>query len=57
MITTLIIVQTALFSWIMSTQGSNLTFAALCALALGGVPVRWVVGMTILFHICLAFAK
>ncbi len=36
-----------MIAWIISTQGSNLTFAVLCALALYGVPVRWVVALTI----------
>tara|TARA_R110000787_G_scaffold170285_3_gene282980 strand:+ start:508 stop:666 length:159 start_codon:yes stop_codon:yes gene_type:complete len=45
-----------MFVWLLSAQGSNLTFAGLCALALCGVPVRWVVGLTTAWHLCLAFA-
>ncbi|WP_299024328.1 hypothetical protein [uncultured Sulfitobacter sp.] len=42
--------------WAMSAQGSNVTFAAICALALIGVPVRWVVVLTLLAHLSLAWA-
>ncbi len=57
MMTTLIIVLTTLLSWIISAQGSNITFAAISALALVGVPARWVVALTITLHLCLAFAS
>ncbi len=56
MMTTLTLVLPALLSWTMSAQGSNVTFAALCALALCGVTVRLVVVLTILLHLCLALA-
>ncbi|WP_299376005.1 hypothetical protein [uncultured Tateyamaria sp.] len=44
-----------MIAWMLSAQGSNAVFAGLCALALCGVPVRWVVCGTILLHLCLAF--
>lgn len=43
-----------MIAWMMSTQGSNVTFAVLCTLALCGAPVRLVVVLTIVLHICLA---
>lgn len=54
MMTTLTLVLPALLSWMVSAQGSNVTFAAICALSLCGVPMRWVVVLTIILHLCLA---
>ncbi|KIN79212.1 hypothetical protein [Sulfitobacter mediterraneus] len=46
-----------MIAWMMSAQGSNVTFALICTLALCGIPVRWVVVLTIILHLSLAFAS
>lgn len=57
MMTTLVLILITLIEGVLSPQGSNITFAALCALTLIGVPTRWVLPLTILLHLALAFAS
>lgn len=47
----------SMIAWTMSAQGSNVTFAAICTLALIGFPAGWVVALTILLHLSLALAS
>ncbi|MEP3348053.1 MAG: hypothetical protein ABJN34_03575 [Litoreibacter sp.] len=44
-----------ILEWVATTQGSNLTLAVLCLLAICGGPKRVVMAVTLVVHLCLAF--
>jgi hypothetical protein len=55
MMTTLTLYLTTLLTWVQTTDGTNITMALICAVALCGVPARLVLFATLCVHLALLY--
>lgn len=53
MMTTLTLYLTTLLTWVQTTDGTNITMALICGIAMCGVPARLVLFATLCVHLAL----